>query len=116
RDRRREVGEDARDESARLLERRQPGLFGPVRETADPEVVVLVEVLVLALREVVAAPLEPLLERGERLLAVNLDPLGLAADLVLEVVHLVRALLHVDRRDDRRREVQDLLELARGDV
>src|SRR5207245_314418 len=116
RDRRREVGEDARHEPPRLLERRQPGLLGPVREAADPEVVVLVEVLVLALREVVATPLEPLLERGERLLAVDLDPLRLAADLVLEVVHVGGALLHVDCGDDRGREVEDLLELARGDV
>src|SRR5262249_61502539 len=106
RDRRREVGEDARDEPARLLERRQPGLLGPVRQAADPEVVVLVEVLLLALREVVAPALQALLERGERLLAVDLDPLRLAADLVLQVGEVGRALLRVDRRDDRRGEGQ----------
>src|SRR5207247_4080244 len=84
--------------------------------TAGPEVVVLVEALVLALGEVVAAPLQPVLQRGERLLAVDLDPLGLALDLVLEVVQVLLPRGHIDRRDDRRGEVEDLLELARSDV
>ena len=66
-------------------------LLGPVGEAADPEVVVLVEVLLLALREVVAAPLEALLERGELLVAVDVDPLGLGLDLVLEVVQVLLA-------------------------
>src|SRR5262249_49125810 len=47
---------------------------------------------------------------------VDVDPLGLGLDLVLERVQVGRALLDVDRRDDRRGEVQDLLQLARGDV
>src|SRR4029079_15930375 len=103
-------------EAARLFQRRDGLLLGPVREATGPEVVVLVEALVLALREVLAAPLEPVLERGERLLAVDLDALGLALDLVLEVVQVLLARGDVDRGDDRRGEVQNLLELARRDV
>ena len=111
-----ELREDPGRERAHLLERRQPCLLGPVRETAGPEVVVLVEALVLALGEVVAAPLEPLLERGERLVAVDVDLLGLGLDLVLEVVQVLGARLDVDRGHDRGGEVEHLLELARGDV
>ena len=74
------------DEPARLLEGREQLLLGPVVQAADPEVVVLVEVLLLALGEVVAAPLEAALERGELLVAVDVDPLRLGLDLVLEVV------------------------------
>src|SRR4029077_16976486 len=70
----------------------------------------------LALGEVLAPAGEPVLERGERLLAVDLDPLGLGLDLVREPVDVGGALLDADRGDDRRSEVQDLLELARGDV
>src|SRR4029453_9799470 len=77
---------------------------------------VLVEALVLALREVVAAALEPLLERGKSLVAVDVDLLALGLDLVLEVVQVLGARLVVHGGDDRRREVEDLLELARGDV
>ena len=54
-------------------------------EPACPELIVLVEVALLALREEVAAPGEPVLERGERLVAVDMDPLGLGSHLVLEV-------------------------------
>ena len=104
------------DELARVLERRQRLLLGPVVQAADPEVVVLVEVPLLALREEVAAAREAVLERGERLVPVDLDAAGFALDLVLEPVQVGRALLDVDRGDDRRGEVQDLLELARGDV
>src|SRR5207248_1123273 len=116
RDRLRKVLEDAGDERARLLERRQPLLLGPVVEAAGPEVVVLVEALLRALREVVAAALKPALESQQRLVAVDVDPLRLAADLVLEVVEIGLALLDVDGRDDRGREVEDLLELTRRDV
>src|SRR5205085_9469101 len=70
----------------------------------------------LALREVVAPALEPLLERRERLVALDVDLLRLRLDLVLEVGHVGLALLDVDRGDDRGREVQDLLQLARRDV
>ena len=94
----------------------RPASSAQLRETAGPEVVVLVEALVLALGEVVAAPLEPLLERGERLVAVDVDLLRLGLDLVLEVVQVLRARLDVDRRHDRGGEVEHLLELARGDV
>src|SRR5262249_8890983 len=111
-----DLDEQAAGERAHLLERREHLLLGPVGEAARPEVVVLVEVLLLALREVVASALEPLLERGELLVAVDVDPLGLRLDLVLEIVHVLRARLVVDRSDDRRREVEDLLELARSDV
>src|SRR5712691_7474770 len=115
-DLRHELDEEAVDELARVVERRQRLLFGPVVQAADPEVVVLVERTLLALREEVAAAGEAVLEPGERLVAVDLDPAFLALDLVLEPVQVGGALLVVDRRDDRRREVEDLLELARGDV
>src|SRR5581483_10729998 len=111
-----ELDEEAADEAAHVLERRERLLLCPVRETAAPEVVVLVEVPLAALREVLAPACEPVLERGERLVAVDVDPLRLGLDLVLEGVQVGRALLDVDRRDDRRGEVQDLLELARSDV
>src|SRR5262249_42932350 len=111
-----ELDEHAAGEAARLLQRRDALLLGPVRQAAGPEVVVLVEALVGALREVVAAPLEPVLQCGERLLAVDLDPLGLALHLVLEVVQVLLARSDVDRCHDRRCEVEDLLELARSDV
>ena len=117
RDRLAEVLEHPADETTCLVERRQRRLLGPVRQAADPEVVVLVEAArLLALDEVVAAPGEPVLERGERLVAVDVDALGLGLDLVLERRQVLRARLLVDRRDDRGREVEDLLELARGDV
>ena len=116
RDRLRELHEDAAAESADLLEGRESGLLGPVREPAGPEVVVLVEVALLAGGEVVAPPREPVVERGESLVAVEVDPLALAGDLVLEVGEILLPLLAIDLRDDRGREVQDLLELARGDV
>src|SRR6476620_1720480 len=111
-----EVGEHLAGELACFLERRHRLLLGPVRETARPEVVVLVEALVLALREVVAVPLEPVLESGERLLAVDLDALGLGLHLVLEVVQVLLPRGDVDSGDDRSGEVQNLLELARSDV
>src|SRR5206468_6561564 len=85
-------------------------------QAADPEVVVLVEVPLLALGEELAPAGQAVLERGERLVLVDLDAPGLALDLVLELVQVGRTLLDVDRGDDRRCEVQDLLELARGDV
>src|SRR5207248_6573024 len=84
RDLRDELDEEAADQGPSVLERRKHLLLGPRREAAAPEVVVLVEVPLLALREVVAAAGEPVLERGERLVAVDVDPLGLRPDLVLE--------------------------------
>src|SRR5204863_2545742 len=60
----RELGGDLDEQAARqradVLERRKHLLLGPVVQAADPEVVVLVEVLLLALREDVAATLEAL--------------------------------------------------------
>src|SRR5207249_2963535 len=66
--------------------------------------------------EVVAPALEPLLERRERLVALDVDLLGLRLDAVLQLGDVGLALLDVDRGDDRRGEVQDLLQLARRDV
>ena len=103
-------------ELARLVERRQALLLGPGRQPAGPELVVLVEVLLLALREVVTPAREPLLEGGQRLVAVDVDALVLGAHLVLEVGEIGSPLLAVHLRDDRGGEVQDLLELLRGDV
>src|SRR5687767_8083833 len=85
RDRLREVDEDSAAERADLLERGQRRLFSPVGEAATPEVVVLVEVLLLAGREVVAPAAEPVVEAGQRLVAIEVHPLALAGDLVLEV-------------------------------
>ena len=90
RDLRDELDEEAADELARVLERREHLLLGPGREPAGPEVVVLVEALVLALGEVRAPAGEPLLERGELLVAVDVDALDLGLDLVLEVVQVLR--------------------------
>ena len=112
----RQVGEDRARKRARLLERRHDLVLGPVREPPGPELVVLVEPLVLAGREVVAAALEPVVERRQLLVAIDVDLLGLAADLVLEVGEVGGALLLVDAGHDGRGEVEDLLELARRDV
>src|SRR6478609_232546 len=116
RDLRNELEEETADELARVLERREHLLLRPGREPARPEVVVLVEALLGSVGEEVAAPLEALLEIGELLVAVDVDALALRLDLVLEVVQVLRARLVVDVRDDRRGEVEDLLELARRDV
>ena len=85
RDLRGDLLEEAGREVAGLLERRQALLLGPRQETARPELVVLVEALLLALREEVAPALEPSFERRELLVAVDEDPLRLGAHLVLEV-------------------------------
>src|SRR5262249_45294130 len=74
------------------------------------------EALLGAVREVVPAALEALLEVGELLVTVDVDALRLGLDLVLQVVQVLRPCLVVDVRDDRRCEVQDLLELAGCDV
>ena len=116
RDRLPEIREDAAGEAARLLEPGQHLILRPVVEPAGPELVVLVEAAVLAGREVGAAARETLVERHELLVAVDVDLLGLAAHLVLEVGEIGGALLLVDARDDRGGEVEHLLELARGDV
>src|SRR5579884_1002571 len=116
RDLRDELDEEPADEAPGILERRQSLLLGPRGEAPAPEVVVLVEVPFLALREVVAPARQPVLERGERLVAVDVDALGLGPHLVLEPVQVGGALLVVDVRDDRGGEVEHLLELARRDV
>ncbi len=108
--------EDGAGKRARILETRERLVLGPVGEAAGPELVVLVESLVLRGREEGAAAGETLVERGELLVAVDVDLLRLALDLVLEVGEVLGALLAVDRCDDRRGEVEHLLELARSDV
>src|SRR5262249_2849859 len=112
----RDLDEHLPGELAHLLDRRHGLLLGPVRQASAPEVVVLVEVPLLALREVLAAALEAVLQRGEGLLPVDVDLLRLRLDLVLEVVQVLLARLGVHGRDDRGGEVEDLLELARRDV
>src|SRR6187551_1160752 len=112
----RDVGEHPADELPRLVERRQALLLGPGREAAGPELVVLVEVPLLALREVVTAAREPVLERGELLVAVDVDALRLGANLVLKIGEVGGSLLVVDRGDDRSGEVEHLLKLLRSDV
>jgi hypothetical protein len=104
------------DELAGLLERRQRRLLGPRGEATGPEVVVLVEALLCAVREERTPAGEALLEVGELLVAVDVDLLGLRLDLVLQVGEVLRARLVVDLRDDRRREVENLLQLTRRDV
>ena len=66
--------------------------------------------------QVLAAALHALLERGERLLAVELQPLALLLHLALELGDVTLARLLVDRGHDRGREVEHLLELLRSDV
>src|SRR5262249_61967094 len=70
-----ELGEHAAAQSANLVERRESLLLAPVVETAHPEVVVLVEVTLLAGRGGVAPPGGPVLEGGELLGAVEGDVL-----------------------------------------
>src|SRR5206468_4810646 len=59
---------------------------------------------------------KPVVERRQRLVAVQVDALALASDLVLEVREVLLPLLAVDGGHDRGCEVQDLLELTRRDV
>ena len=116
RDRLGHVHEDVARELARLLERRETLLLGPVGEPTGPELVVLVEVPLLALGEVLAPARKPVLERGQGLVAVDVDALVLAAHLVLEVREVGSPLVHLDVRDDRGGEVEHLLELLGSDV
>ena len=116
RQRLRELGEDAAGELAGLLQRRQQLVLGPVVEPTGPELVVLVEVLLLAGGKVFATAGEPLLDSEDVLIAVDVDLLALRPHLVLEVGEILGARLVVDARDDRSGEVEDLLELARSDV
>ena len=111
-----ELDEHAAAERPDVLERRKHRLLGPVVQAADPEVVVLVEVALLACGEEVTPSGEAVVEPGERLVTVEVDALALARDLVLEVGEVGLALLAVDRRHDRGGEVEHLLELARSDV
>src|SRR4029450_11848365 len=111
-----DLDEHLPDELAHLVEGRHALLLGPVGQAASPELVVLVEVAHLALGEVLAAPLQPVLERGEVLVTINVDLLRLRLDRVFEVVQVLLTRLGVDRGDDRSGEVEDLLELARRDV
>src|SRR4029453_17811091 len=111
-----DLDEHLPDELAHLVEGRHALLLGPVGQAAGPELVVLVEVALLALREVLAAALEPVLERGEVLVPVDVDLLGLRLDLVLEVAQVLLARPGGDRGDDRGGEVEGFLELARRDV
>src|SRR5207237_1287828 len=115
RDLRSELGEHAADELAHVCKRRHDLLLGPVVQAAGPELVVLVEALVLALRQVVAAPDEPFLEGAELLVAVDgrllvlgphllprhLDAAALADDaLVADALVLAAIALPVLRRTE----------------
>ena len=93
----RDLLEEPADEPASVLERRQLLLLGPVAEAADPELVVLVEAAVRALREVVAPPRQPLLESRELLLAVDVGGVVLRAHLVLEVGEVLLPLVRCRR-------------------
>src|SRR2546430_2662582 len=93
----RHLDEEPADELARLLERRHALLLGPVRETAGPEVIVLVEATILALGEVLAVELQAVLDRGQCLVAVEVDLLALGLDLVLEVVQVFFFFLIIGR-------------------
>ena len=88
RDRAGELGEDARAERAHLLERRQPCSSAQFESPRAQKSSSSSKFRVLARGEVVAPPLQPVLERGERLVAVDVDPLRLGLDLVLEVVQV----------------------------
>ena len=112
----RDVHEDAADELPSLVGWRQCLLLGPGEKSACPELVVLVEVLLLALREEVTTTGQPLLECGQRLVTIDVDSLGLGPNLVLEICEICGPLLVVDLRDDGRGKVQNLLELLRRDV
>src|SRR6187402_2939547 len=96
----RNLDEELGDELPRFLEWRDALLLGPVGEAAGPELVVLIEVPLLALREELAAALEPVLERSECLVAVDVDALLLGLDLAFEVVQVLLPLSDVDSGDD----------------
>ena len=73
---------------ARVRASSRPGerlVLGPVREAARPELVVLVEALVLRGRQECTPPGEAPVEGDQLLVAIDVDLLRLALDLVFEV-------------------------------
>ena len=85
-------------------------------ELLEPEHVLVVELVHRALAKPRHAALEALRQVGEALLAVLLVLLDRLVDLRLQGVRVGLTLLLVDPGDDRRREVQDLLELLRREI
>ena len=112
----RDLLEQAVREIARLGERGDRLLLGPLVQQARPVLVVLVEAVLGARDEVLAATGETLLDRGQQLLALDGEMLLLGRDLLGQLRELGEALLVVDPDDHGRGEVEDLLELLGSDV
>ena len=85
-------------------------------ERVRPQVVLVVEVRLFAVLQVLLAALQRLAQFQHALLALGRVGVEDLVDLLLERVHVLRARLVVDPRDDRRGEVQDLLEFLRRHV
>src|SRR4029453_3840973 len=85
-------------------------------EAVGPEVVLVGELGLRALLDVSEPALEGLLELLDPLLLLGLIGVQDLLDFLLELRQVLRARLGVDLRDNRRGEVEDLLELLRGDV
>ena len=110
------LGQQTAGQLAGIVEHRGAALLRPVVERAGPVVVVLVEALVRAVHEELAAALHALLERGQSLLLVEQQALLLDLHLALEFGDVAITRLLVDRGDDGCGEVQHLLELFGSDV
>src|SRR4051812_958982 len=85
-------------------------------ETVSPEVVLLGEAALLAGLDELHAALERLAQLEDALLLLGGVRVEDLLDLLLEIGEVARARLLVDPRDDRGREVQDLLELLGSHV
>ena len=111
-----DVLQQAVGQVASHVERLDALLLGPRVERAGPVLVVLVEAVLGAGGEVVAAARQALLDGRELLLLVEVQLLDLGLDLVAQLAEVGQPLLVVHPDHDGRGEVQDLLELLRRDV
>ena len=90
--------------------------FGRCFEVLGPEVVVRREVGLRAGLEVLDAALKRLLDLLNHLLLLGLEAVHVLLDFLLELAEVLLARVLVDVGDDRRGEVENLLEVLRSHV
>ena len=114
------VGDVGVEGLAQLLDELLALLVGDLRqvdvERVGPQVVFVVEVGLFAVLQVLLAALERLAQLQHALLAFGRVGVEDLVDLLLQGVQVLGARLVVDPGDDRRGEVQDLLEFLRRHV
>src|SRR3954468_3112451 len=102
--------------SLRSFSRSSSESLATLTSRPGPQVVLVVEALLVAALEVGLTPLERLAELEQALLLLGGVGVEHVVDLALERVEVALARLVVDPGHDGRREVQDLLELLRRHV